>query len=571
MITWSADPECATTESAVVTASAPLRRLSRLFFPGLLVMISACTVVYVTGIEPPHLVPPVREAVRYDGTTTRVGPAYLERRGKLLVMQVEGSPEQLGYRHARLATPLMVEGDRRMVDLFRTFVPSAIFRWALTSVVRLRYRNLEAGFPSIRRVEIFGQALGYENPSGNFLSTYDRLVYLHGLYDIALAFEGSPLLGCTAFAASGRATADGATPGHTIVGRNFDLDLDPWFDEDKVVQIVKPQDGLPFASVAWPGMTGVVTGINLAGIWISVNGGRAAETRSGGVPVVFTTRAVLEQARSLDEAFRIISHHEPMVSHILLLADGKTGESMIVERAPGRPLGVVRGRSAIVLANHFRTAPLRDDPKDARLRDTTSSEARQARMEELVARDFGRIDPRVAIEILRDRSAVGDVPLPLGNRNAVDPLIATHSVVADLTDRVLWISEGPNTLGRYRRIDLRARLARGETARDDEAAGDLPADGSLSDGTYERYDLGARLRRTAEADAAAGELDAAADQYRRAIALRDDDHAAWRGLALAEERLDHRASARAAWGRVLGLAPESAQARREAEEHASGY
>jgi isopenicillin-N N-acyltransferase like protein len=539
--------------------------------PALLVLVSACTAAYVTGIAPPRLAPPARETVRYDGATTRVGPAYLERRGKLLVMQLEGSPEQLGYRHARLAAPLMLEGERRMVDLFRSLVPSAFFRWALTSVARLRYRNLEAGFANVRRAEIFGEALGYERPADDLLSIYDRLVYLHGLYDVALGFERSPLLGCTAFAASGPATAHGATPGHTIVGRDFDLDIDPWFDEAKVVQIVAPRDGLPFASVAWPGMTGVVTGMNAAGIWISVNGGRAGETRSEGVPVVFTTRAVLEHASSLDDALRIIAGDEPMVSHILMLADGKTGETMIVERAPGRPLGVVRDPTSLVLSNHFRTAPLRDDPKDARIRDITSTVARQARMAELVGDNFGRIDPRTAIEILRDRSAVGGAPLPLGNRAAIDPLIATHSVVADLTDRVLWVSEGPNTLGHYRRIDLRARLARRDAAAIDEAGGDLPADPALGDGTYERYRLGAGLRRSAKQHAVADELDAAAELYRRAIALRDDDAVAWRGLALVEERLDRPARARAAWTRVLALSPESPHARREAESRAAGH
>ena len=533
--------------------------------------VSACDLGYVTQLTPPRLPPPTTEALRADGATARVGPAYLGRRGKLWVMQVKGEPEQLGYRHARLATSLMAEGDRRMLDLFRTHVPSAWFRWLLTGLVRLRYRNLDEAFPTTRRAEIVGQARGYADPFADFMPTYQRLVYLHGLYDIALAFEHSPLLGCTAFAASGSATKDGATAGHTIVGRNFDLDIDPWFDEDKVVQIVEPEDGLAFASVAWPGMTGVVTGMNAAGIWVSVNGARAAQPRTDGVPVVFTTRAVLEEARSLNDALRVIERDEAMVSHILLLADGKTGESMIVERAPGRPPGVARHPSSMVLANHYRTSPLRHDPKDARIRDITSTEARQARMAELVAHHHGRIDPEVATAILRDRSGVGGAGLPLGNRNALDAVMATHSVVADLTARVLWVSEGPHTLGRYRAIDLGARLAEGDAAATTETAADLPPDALLSDGTYERYRLGRRAWRAAESHASGGRLDAAVKQYRRALALRDDDHWAWRGLAVALERRGHDAEARAAWSRVLALAPDTPEARREAVVHARGH
>ena len=524
---------------------------------------------YATRIAPPDLPPPPVEAVRSDAAALRVGPAYLSRRGALWVMQVRGAPEELGYRHARLATPLMAEGDRRMLDLFSERVPSSVLRWAITRIVEARYRNLDSGFPTPRRAEIYGETSGYDDPFAYFLPTYQRLVYLHGLYDIALAFEHSPLIGCTAFVASGDATREGSTPRHTIVGRNFDLDIDPWFDEQKLVDVVEPKDGIAFASVAWPGMTGVVTGMNAAGIWVSVNGGRASSPHAGGVPVVFTTRAVLEHARSLDEALRIIEQDEPMAAHILLVADGNTGESMVVERAPGRAPGVVRDSSSMVVANHFRTSPLKDDPKDARVRDTTSTQMRQARLDELVHENYGRIDPPRALAMLRDHAAPGGAPLPLGHHGAIDALVATHSVVADLTAHVLWVSEGPHTLGRYRRIDLDGRIASGDGAATSEAEGDFDEATRRRDGSLELHRLGIRQRKAAEAFASRGRFDSAAEVYRHAIAIRADDHLAWRGLALVLERRDDGADARAAWRRVLELGPESPAAKREAEVHAA--
>ena len=493
-----------TTAASERTLEAPVRRASssrartwlrRGVFAGLVFYAALALFEYATRIAPPALAPPPAEAVSHEGETARVGPSYLTRRGALQVMQLAGSPTQLGYRHARLATPLMAEGDRRMLALFSTFVPSWTFRTLITAVVRARYRTIDRAFPEARRAEIFGETHGYADPFADFLPTYHRLVYLHALYDIALAFERSPLLGCTAFVAAGAATRTGVTPGHTLVGRNFDFDLDPWFDEDKIVQILAPDGRIPFVSVAWPGMTGVVSGMNAAGIWVSVNGGRAGTLDSHGVPVAFTARAVLEEAHSLDEAIAIIARDAPMVSHILLIADGTSGESAVVERVPSRPLAVVRDPTVTVLANHFRTPPLNDDPKDAYVREHTSTVAREARMRELIARHYGHIDPALAVAILRDRAGVGDVPLPLGNRNALNAIVATHSVIADLTDRVLWVSEGPHSLGSYRCIDLGARLAEGERAAEEEAAGDLPEDPLLRDGSYERYLLGARLRR----------------------------------------------------------------------------
>ncbi len=519
-----------------------------------------------TRIRPPALPPPAYEPIVGTGDTLRIGGSYLTRRAGLWVMHVAGEPIELGYHHARLAAPLMAEGDARMLDLFSRTVPSRLARGAISTFVRARYRTLDRSFPEPRRAEIFGESIGYPDRFTFVFSTYQRLVYLHALYDIALAFERSPLLGCTAFVASGTTTG-GATPRHTIVGRNFDFDADPWFDEEKMVDIVAPEGRIAFVSVAWPGMTGVVTGMNAEGMWVSVNGGRAGDLDNTGVPVVFTTRTVLEQARSVDEAIALVNRDRPMASHILLVADGKTGESVVLERAPGRRLGIVRGETANVLANHYRTTPLRDDPKDARIRDLTSTLAREARMQELLERFQGAIDPGVAQRILRDRRGVGDTPLPLGNRNALDAVVATHSVIADLTTREIWVSEGPHTLGRYIHIDLARRLALGERAAAPESIADLAEDPALRDGTWERLGIGERLRREAQAMVDAGDPRAGIDLFRRAVALRDDDHVAWRDLAALEDSVGSHDAARAAWQRVLALAPDSPALAREASAH----
>jgi tetratricopeptide (TPR) repeat protein len=117
------------------------------------------------------------------------------------------------------------------------------------------------------------------------------------------------------------------------------------------------------------------------------------------------------------------------------------------------------------------------------------------------------------------------------------------------------------------RIDLPARLRDGMRAADAEAAGDLPDDVALHDGTWARFELGERFRREAHVAAGARRWDAALDLYRRATALRADDHLAWRGLADAAEHAGDAAAARAAWQRVLALAPEGPAAERDARAH----
>jgi len=92
------------------------------------------------------------------------------------------------------------------------------------------------------------------------------------------------------------------------------------------------------------------------------------------------------------------------------------------------------------------------------------------------------MDARRALEVLRDRRGVNGAELGLGNRNAIDALIATHSVVVDATDMVLYVSASPHTLGRYYAFDLRRELGDAPGSQQDaNAAGpaDLPEDALL--------------------------------------------------------------------------------------------
>ena len=55
---------------------------------------------------------------------------------------------------------------------------------------------------------------------------------------------------------------DATTDGHAIFARAFDFEAAEVFDREKVVFLVHEDGKIPFASVAWPGFVGVVTGMN---------------------------------------------------------------------------------------------------------------------------------------------------------------------------------------------------------------------------------------------------------------------------------------------------------------------
>jgi hypothetical protein len=201
--------------------------------------------------------------------------------------------------------------------------------------------------------------------------------------------------------------------------------------------------------------------------------------------VVHALRRVLSTARTSEEALRALSEREPLVSHILILTDG-AGHAVRVERVPGKPNHVVRLAAGEAVTNHF-VGPASADPKNLAVRDATSTVPRKQRADELVERNVAALDAAGAVALLRDRRGVGGRELPLGDRRAIDALIATHGVVMDTGRRVLWVSEAPHLLGRFVGFDLNRVFAADYDARTTEFAS-LPADALLTSGEYSRYE-----------------------------------------------------------------------------------
>jgi hypothetical protein len=89
------------------------------------------------------------------------------------------------------------------------------------------------------------------------------------------------------------------------------------------------------------------------------------------------------------------------------------------------------------------------------------------------------------VEILRDHGCAGGAFCELGDRRAIDALIATHGIVADTTDRVLWVSAGPHLSGHFTRFDLKAIFAGGQASETAPPLELIPEDPILHDGRYE--------------------------------------------------------------------------------------
>jgi isopenicillin-N N-acyltransferase-like protein len=356
-------------------------------------------------------------------------------------------------------------------------------RWAIVDLARWRFRGLEATLPPERRREIAAYAAGFQpDPFGVGMGTYQRFVLLNSLYDIMLAFERSPLIGCSSLVLRGEA----AGRAHTLLGRNFDFEGPSVLDRDKALFLVHELGRIPYASVSWPGFVGVASGMNALGVGIVVHGARAKTPQPSGDPVTMTVRELLGTARDTAEAVALLEQRRPMVPHILLVADA-SGDVAVVERAPGEAAAVRRPTGArVALTNHFE-GPWATDPANQAVLEHTSSRTRRQRLDELLANLPAGASVEQVVSLLRDKRGKGNVDLPLGHRSAIDALIATHSVVMDLTGRELWVSEGPHAAGRYLRFDLARLLDPGFRPSLPEPLVAISADELLADGRYQRW------------------------------------------------------------------------------------
>ncbi len=402
---------------------------------------------YIARFDPPNITT-TRSRAERSGDISWYGRSYTQRHGGVILCRLEGSPEQIGAAHVALLYEKMIDVEGVVWGLLDDFVPSPLWQRVLLDVAPLRYRKLDGELTDARRREIAAMARDLDpDPFRHRIETYRRLVYLNALYDISLSFESSPLIGCTSF----------VTPyqGGAVLTRAFDFEAHDIFDEMKVVFLVREKDATPFASVAWPGFVGVVSGMNADGLAVVVHGARAGKSSTRGEPVAHTLRRLLSTASTVDEAHQLLERTDCLVSHLIVATD-RSGSAAAFERVPGE---LVHRRSLEVpsaVTNHLE-GPKSADPKNQRIVETTSSMARRLRADELL-REAGDLDDAACIELLRDRKGTGGTELELGDRRAIDALIATHGVVMNSKTLTLHVSEAPHLLGRFLAFDLGALL-----------------------------------------------------------------------------------------------------------------
>jgi isopenicillin-N N-acyltransferase like protein len=387
-----------------------------------------------------------------DGKTW-LDQSWVTRREGLLVIRLKGTPFQMGYASGRLLQEQMHTLENEFLDMIHGYVPQDWKIKLLHWYVIFRNRNLSNYVPDDYRLQIYGTILGCPDIHPELGDYYNRLLNYHAAHDISYMMIDNPLIsraGCTSFGAWGTATADG----HLITGRNFDWEAAEVFSRDRVVILCEPDQGIPFISLAWASMAGVVSGMNRAGVSVTINGAPSSLPGETATPVAMVARDVLQQAHNLTEALEHLRSAKVFVSTLWLLGSRADGKFVVVEKTPEKMNVREPAGDTIVSANHFQTPGLQEDKRNQRYLEEATSLPRYARMTELVQGASGKINAARAVEILRDRKLPGGRFAGNGQRATLNAFIATHATVMDLTAGIFWAAAPPHQLGKFVAFDV---------------------------------------------------------------------------------------------------------------------
>ncbi|MCA9682469.1 MAG: hypothetical protein KC457_09765 [Myxococcales bacterium] len=268
----------------------------------LLVLLYSGYVGY-TDLEPAEI--DLREddlVVDETGRQVDYGRSWLARRGGLWVLHLEGSPEDIGDAHGRLASRLYRNIDARLDTMLEGRYRGYIERWAELMLLRWDYRGADVALSAPVRRELSALAAALPDDGEGELSPYHRLFLFQCFFDLTQRLQDVIVEG-SMFAVSPRATSSGVEAGNLIVGRTLSVDFGADFEIDRVVGFYYPDGKYPFVSIGWAGMIGVVTGINARGIVVATNPARTDDAReANAVPLPLVLRTVLEEADTLEQA-----------------------------------------------------------------------------------------------------------------------------------------------------------------------------------------------------------------------------------------------------------------------------
>ncbi len=362
----------------------------------------------------------------------------------------EGDPYQIGLQSGAVTQELFEEQERAFLGKVSEIVPSKFKQYLLRKVMAWYNRKMYLHVTEEYKAEIYGLSRYAGDDYDYVADDYLRMLYLHSAHDIGHALQDLALVGCSSFAAWGDKTEDGSL----LIGRNLDFYAGDEFAKNKIIAFIKPTNGHKFMSVTWPGMIGVVSGMNEKGLTVTINAGKSDVPLSAKTPISILTREILQYAATIDEAIEIAKRRQVFVSESILIGSAIDNRAITIEVSPEN-FGVyqVENSNQLICSNHFQSDAYTNDENNIKHIAESHSQYRFERMEELL-NETHKLTPQAAVDILRNRKGLHDKSIGYGNEKALNQLLAHHGIVFKPQQQQVWVSANPYQLGAFVAYDL---------------------------------------------------------------------------------------------------------------------
>jgi hypothetical protein len=314
------------------------------------------------------------------------------------VVRLSGTPYEIGRQHGTIFA--------RQIRFLETEYVEAMVAPAVGGKGKLLdwARSVERFIPEVYRQELKGIAAG----AG---MTYESVLVANTMVD---RFQ---TLMCSTVVAGGKATKDG----EIYFGRNLDFPGRRVLHQMTVVIVYEREGTTPVVSVTWPGLVGVLSGMNghgVCGATMLIHSGKPLRP---GVPYMIMYRDALSRARKASDVHASIEGAKRTCPNNFMVVDA-TGAAEVVEFDQDVVARRPADQGTVCSTNHFRTEELSGKEKWG------VGKNRYASLAEFLEREHGKID----VDLIR--KALGDVATPW--------LLNVQSMVFLPARRGLYLSKG---------------------------------------------------------------------------------------------------------------------------------
>ncbi|WLD23849.1 C45 family peptidase [Flavobacterium dauae] len=397
-------------------------------------------------------------------------------------LRISGNPYELGYKKGFLTQKLYHYQERVFFDKVAEIVPNPSKQKKLLLFLKWYNRFILDYVPLELKQELYAVSTFGSGEFDNLGTKFERNLLLHSSHDIGHAMQDLMLVGCSSIALWDDFTEDGKL----LIGRNFDFYVNDEFAQNKIVEFISPKSGYKYASVTWPGMVGVVSGMNEKGLTITLNAGKSSIPLRGKTPVSIVARYILQYAQNIDEAIQIAQKFEVFVSESFLIGSAADNKAVVIEISPKKFDVYEQHNGKLICTNHFQSKSYQSDKRNRQHIEHSHSQYRLEKLEESFHKEQ-TYQVKDVLKVLRDVSGLDHQNIGLGNEKSLNQLLAHHAVIFKPSEQIMYVSNYPYQLGAFDAYNLNDIFAGNELNPIKQM--ELPADDFVSSAAFKNYRL----------------------------------------------------------------------------------